>query len=103
MNLPVAVLLIPLLLAVGCAASSRGAALQPAAIPLTQNHFQRDVPSGISEANLRQILEAPVFLAEGERLGVVPVGTLPMLAPGVVSLVVGAVLLGSSRAATLSL
>jgi hypothetical protein len=48
-------------------------ALAPA--PLTENHFTRDRPVGVTEDALREILAAPVFLEEGARLGVLPVET----------------------------
>ncbi len=42
--------------------------------PLTENHFARD-RSALGEAELKEILAAPVFLEEGARVGVVPVAT----------------------------
>jgi hypothetical protein len=40
---------------------------------LTENHFTRDRSGGISEAGLREVLAAPVFIEEKARVGVVPV------------------------------
>lgn len=53
-------------------AAERGA---PAPTPsaLEENFFERDRPSALSEAELNQILSAPVFLAERARIGLVPV------------------------------
>ncbi|MBI3071087.1 MAG: hypothetical protein HYY84_03065 [Deltaproteobacteria bacterium] len=42
---------------------------------LRDNHFTRDTVGGISEENLKKILDAPVYLAEGARLGVVAVAS----------------------------
>ncbi len=42
-------------------------------VPLKQNHFRRDKIGGLSEAAVREILAAPVFLEEGARLGIVGV------------------------------
>lgn len=42
---------------------------------LTENHFQRDVMGDLGEDDLRRILDAPVFLEERARLGIVPVET----------------------------
>ncbi|MBI3183322.1 MAG: hypothetical protein HYZ28_14390 [Myxococcales bacterium] len=42
---------------------------------LTENHFSRDVPAALSEAELKTILAAPVFLEEQARVGVVPVAS----------------------------
>lgn len=42
---------------------------------LSANHFQQDRVAGLGEAELRAILDAPVFLEEGARLGVLPVAT----------------------------
>lgn len=68
------------LLLSSCASTSRSAALSlevttPAspAPPLTENHFVRDRTGAISEAELREVLAAPVYLEGGARLGVVPV------------------------------
>ena len=69
------------LLAAGCAASasqsrqateSAGAAGQPKR-KLTRDHFKRDRSGQLTEAQLNQILEAPIDIEEGARLGVVPV------------------------------
>src|SRR5688572_26853171 len=40
---------------------------------LEVNHFNRDSMGTLSEADLRNILQAPVFLEEKSRLGIVPV------------------------------
>ena len=40
---------------------------------LTEDHFTQDKPASISEAELKSILAAPVFLEETARVGVVPV------------------------------
>ena len=40
---------------------------------LAENYFHRDRTTGLSEAELHRILEAPVFLAERARIGLVPV------------------------------
>ena len=53
--------------------SSRAQASPPPV--LTQNHFIQDRTGSLSEAALRQILEAPVFLESRARVGVVPVRT----------------------------
>jgi hypothetical protein len=71
---------VPLLaLSVGCAASRAAMpeltplSLAPTSAPvLTENHFSSD-RMGVSEAELRQILAAPVFLEEHARIGVLPV------------------------------
>lgn len=42
---------------------------------LEENHFQRDQMGAVSEAAMREILAAPVFLEEKARIGVVPVST----------------------------
>lgn len=57
---------------------------------LEVNHFTRDSMGTLSEADLRNILQAPVFLEEKARLGIVPVsdgyganGEIPVVAvPG---------------------
>ncbi len=70
-----------------CAAAQKHAALPPLALAteaaadapaarptlLTENHFARDALGGLTEAQLKDILQAPVFLEEKARLGVVPV------------------------------
>ncbi|HRE92292.1 MAG TPA: hypothetical protein PK095_24465, partial [Myxococcota bacterium] len=43
--------------------------------PLVDNHFRRDVMGDLSEQHLKVILEAPVFLEERARIGIVPVVT----------------------------
>ncbi len=45
----------------------------PAPKPLQTNHFKRDRVASISEAAMREILAAPVYLEEHARLGIVPV------------------------------
>lgn len=42
---------------------------------LKRNHFRSDRTANLTEAQLRKILEAPVFLEEDTRLGIVPVAT----------------------------
>lgn len=44
-----------------------------AAPALADDHFQRDRAGGVSEEGLRAILDAPVYLDETQRLGVLPV------------------------------
>lgn len=58
----------------GCAAarSAEAPELVALSVPLTDNHFARD-RMGMTEAELREVLAAPVFLEEGARIGVVPV------------------------------
>ncbi|MCC7070274.1 MAG: hypothetical protein IT383_03060 [Deltaproteobacteria bacterium] len=70
-----------------CAAAQKTATLPPLALAaeavadapaarptlLTENHFARDALGGLSEAQLKDILQAPVFLEEKARVGVVPV------------------------------
>jgi hypothetical protein len=43
--------------------------------PLVENHFRRDVMGDLTEAQLRAILEAPVYLEDRARIGIVPVST----------------------------
>ncbi len=43
--------------------------------PLVENHFRRDVMGDLTEAQLRVILEAPVYLEDRARIGIVPVST----------------------------
>lgn len=50
------------------------AALQAPAAVLEENHFSRD-RMGVGEAELREILAAPVFLEQHARIGVLPVRT----------------------------
>lgn len=70
-------------LATGCAAQKAAMpsmaplvleAAAPAAPILEDNHFQRDRMS-VGEAELKQILAAPVFLEENARVGVLPVAS----------------------------
>jgi hypothetical protein len=68
------------LLAAGCAASSQSRSVAESAESagkpkrkLTRNHFKRDRSGQLTEAQLNQILEAPIDIEEGSRLGVVPV------------------------------
>lgn len=68
-----------------CAAAQKVASLPPLALAaeraaapaaptlLTENHFARDAMGTLSEAQLRDILQAPVFLEEKARVGIVPV------------------------------
>ena len=69
-----------------CAAAQKVASLSPLALAaedggaaakaptlLTENHFARDAMGTLSEAQLRDILQAPVFLEEKARVGIVPV------------------------------
>lgn len=42
---------------------------------LTENHFTKDQSGALGERELREILEAPIFLEEKGRLGVVPVAS----------------------------
>ncbi|MBN1204251.1 MAG: hypothetical protein JXB05_04940 [Myxococcaceae bacterium] len=79
--------LLALLTGTGCASSRAAmsaelppmafageAMAEPAAPPiLTENHFTRDRSGSISESALREVLEAPVFLEEKARVGIVPV------------------------------
>lgn len=72
---------------VACAAAHKSAALPPLALAeeaahapaaaaptlLTENHFTRDAVGTLSEAKLRDILQAPVFLEVKARVGIVPV------------------------------
>jgi hypothetical protein len=71
------------LLGQGCAASRKAMAelaplsfepAPPPSAPLIENHFARD-RAAVSEAELRAILAAPVFLEEHARVGVLPVAT----------------------------
>ena len=73
------------LFTVSCAAGQKVAALPPLALAeapadapaaptlLTENHFVRDAVGTLTEAQLRDILQAPVFLEEKARVGIVPV------------------------------
>jgi hypothetical protein len=76
-------LVLPLLAVTGCASMQKAA--MPDLAPLTlgavqappqlqENHFVRD-RMALGEAELKQILEAPVFLEEHARIGVLPVRT----------------------------
>jgi hypothetical protein len=77
--------LLALLTGAGCATARKPLAAElppmaftaePAEAPppiLTENHFTRDRPGGISESGLREVLAAPVFIEEQARVGVVPV------------------------------
>lgn len=69
-------------LVLGACAAGRAplrASMEPIAVAtppvLTENHFARDVMGELREGELREILEAPVFLEEGARVGIVPVET----------------------------
>jgi hypothetical protein len=79
--------LLALLSATGCASSraAMSAELPPMAFTteavaeasappiLTENHFSHDRSGTISESALREVLQAPVFLEEKARVGIVPV------------------------------
>jgi hypothetical protein len=89
-RLPLAVLSLALAVT-GCAAArqatlpelaplSLGAVSAPP--PLQDDHFVRD-RSALGEAELREILEAPVFLEEHARIGVVPVRAAYALDDGI--------------------
>lgn len=68
-------------------------AVAPAPALLTENHFTRDAMGTLGESELRRILEAPVFLEERSRLGIVPVsdgygadGEIPVIGvPGAIA------------------
>lgn len=69
-----------LLFATGCASAHPVASLAPLALleaskpaPLTEDHFSRDNSGNLTPGQLKEILEAPVYLAANARLGVVPV------------------------------
>lgn len=75
-------LLTPLLIAAGCAASRPNApTMSPLPLtpeppaPLDQNHFLRDRGASVSPEALATILAAPTFLEDGARIGVLPVST----------------------------
>lgn len=79
--MPRILLIASLSLFVGCASARHASmpSLEPLALGavqappvLVENHFVRD-RMAVGEAELRQILEAPVFLEENARIGVVPV------------------------------
>jgi hypothetical protein len=57
------------------AAGDRPPVDAPAPAPLTENHFQRDRAGPLTEAQLRQLLDAPVVLQPGARVGIVPVAS----------------------------
>lgn len=65
-----------------CGAASRAplrATMAPmpitASAPLQKNHFKRDKVAGLSEAAMREIMSAPVYLEAGARLGVLQIGS----------------------------
>ena len=68
-------------IATGCAAAPMRAEMPPMAIAeqapqiLDTNHFQQDRTGNLSETGLREILDAPVFLEDDTRVGIVPVTT----------------------------
>jgi len=65
-----------LVLEAGCAHALRSALRAPdlsAPPALANDHFNRDRAGGVSEEGLRAILDAPVYLDETQRLGVLPV------------------------------
>ena len=67
--------------ACGAARAPMKASMAPLAVaaeartkaPLKTNHFQRDRIGTLSEAQVREILDAPVFLETDARIGIVPV------------------------------
>lgn len=70
----------------GCAAAPRPLRAEMRAMPvqrqqprqqqvLRQNHFKSDRTGNLTEAQLKKILESPVFLEEDTRIGIVPVAT----------------------------
>jgi hypothetical protein len=62
------------LIEAGCAVTHPALRAPDFAAPaLTDDHFQRDRAGGVSEEGLRAILDAPVYLDETQRLGVLPV------------------------------
>ena len=74
----------PLLVALVLGATGCGAHRAPlslpmepmvASTPLVDNHFRRDAMGDLTEQQLKVILEAPVYLEERARIGVVPVAT----------------------------
>lgn len=69
-------------IASGCGASApMQASMAPLAVEgasppvLAENHFRSDRMGNLTEEQLREILESPVFLEEDTRLGIVPVAT----------------------------
>ena len=84
---PASVLCVILALSVGlgCAASrpegrlraefTQAAVVQPAPPPLQDNHFRSDRTGNLTEDQLKAILDAPLFLEQDARLGIVPVAT----------------------------
>lgn len=71
-------------LGIGCAAAPRAPlsprfaqqiAQAPPAAPLQDNHFRSDRTGNLTESQLKEILDAPIFLEEETRLGIVPVAT----------------------------
>jgi hypothetical protein len=48
---------------------------QPRPAPLLANHFKQDKMGNVTEADMRRILSAPVYLEEASRIGVVPVSS----------------------------
>ncbi len=66
----------------GCAAAPMQAEMAPMAMTaqaqqpvLDTNHFQQDRTGNLSEDGLREILDAPVFLEDATRVGILPVTT----------------------------
>lgn len=76
-----ALVIVTCVVGVGCASAQPPlqASMEPLAVQreavLTENHFQQDRTGNLTEAQLDEILESPVFLEEDTRLGIVPVVT----------------------------
>lgn len=77
-------IVVPMVVAIVLGVAGCGAHRAPLAIPmepmvssppLVDNHFRRDAMGDLTEQHLKVILEAPVFLEERARIGVVPVAT----------------------------
>lgn len=72
-----------IVLGAGCASAKQPlqAQMEPMAVQqaqpqiLEENHFKSDRTGNLTEDELRQILESPVFLEQEARLGIVPVAT----------------------------
>src|SRR5256885_2232839 len=57
----------------GCSTQRAAMSAELPPLQLIEDHFERDRIGGLTEDHLREILDAPVFLEEHARLGVVPV------------------------------